>query len=45
MFIYKPTNKQFNNRKQIKQYLGGNNALNRAMRNKEIIIIYADTNN
>jgi hypothetical protein len=36
MILYLPTNKRFNNRKEIKQYLGGINAYNKAFKNKEI---------
>ena len=45
MYYYKPTNQVFKHRKEIKAYLGGTNALNRAMKNKQIIIIFAELQN
>jgi hypothetical protein len=42
MLIYLPNKKVFSNRKQIKQYLGGANAYNKAFRNKQIF--YTDNN-
>jgi hypothetical protein len=45
MYYYKPKKILFNNRKEIKAYLGGTNALNKAMKDKQIIIIYAELQN
>ena len=39
MILYLPTNKRFNNRKEIKQYLGGINAYNKAFKNKRNILL------
>lgn len=45
MFYYKPKQILFENRKEIKEYLGGTNALNKALKNDEIIIIYNELKN
>lgn len=40
MWIYKPNNKQFADRKQIKNYVGGCNKLKKAIKENQILIIY-----
>lgn len=39
MLIYIPDNKTFSSRKEAKEYLGGTNAYNRALKNKDIDFI------
>lgn len=38
-WYYIPDNKGFMNRKEVKEYLGGVNNFNRALRKKEVIYI------
>ena len=46
--LYKPDNKWFDTRKELKDYLGGLSAFNKALKNNEVIfmkyqnIIYLD---
>ena len=42
MYYYKPKQILFSNRKEIKDYLGGTNALKNAMKEKQIIVIYSE---
>lgn len=42
MVIYKPHNKLFNTRREIKQYLGGTNKYNRALKNGDIYNIHQE---
>jgi hypothetical protein len=39
-WYYKPENKWFDNRKEAKIYLGGDNKFNRALKNTEIIYVH-----
>lgn len=45
MMIYKPHNKLFNTRKEIKQYLGGTYEYNKALKNGDIYNIYQEESN
>lgn len=38
-WFYKPHNKWFENRKQVKDYLGGISKFNHALKNKDVIFI------
>lgn len=38
-WYYKPTDKWFNNRKEVKDYLGGTCKFNHALKNKDVIFI------
>lgn len=40
--IYKPHSKLFNTRKDLKQYLGGTNKYNKALKNGDIHNIYKE---
>lgn len=42
-WYYLPANKWFENRKQVKEYLGGTNKFNQALRKRDVIYI-ADNN-
>lgn len=39
-WYYKPEDKWFNNRKEAKIYLGGDNKFNKALKNMEIIYVH-----
>lgn len=38
-WYYKPTDKWFDTRKEVKDYLGGLSNFNKAMKNKDVIFI------
>ena len=42
MMIYKPHNKLFGSRKELKQYLGGTGRYNKALKNGDIYNIYLE---
>lgn len=45
MMIYKPHNKLFGSRKELKQYLGGTGKYNKALKNGDIYNIYLEEMN
>ena len=45
MMIYRPHNKLFNTRKELKQYLGGTYKYNKALKKGDIYNIYQEESN
>lgn len=45
MMIYRPHNKLFSTRKELKLYLGGTNKYNKALKNGDIYNIYQEESN